>query len=257
MRRWMGWMLAGTLALGGAALAQEGKEQEPGKQQPQGDTKTEDEGMFRMGEAKPVGPGAVEANTSGAPGTGGSGPTDAQAAEKMKQGLLPVPADEKTFLEMLHHANQEEQELGQLAQQKGVSQGVKDFGARMVREHQQADETLMAYAKKKNLQLGEPQPQGNLGQTMKRASEATTAKLQALEGPVFDRAYLAAMVDDHDTDIAKVTSARQQFASNAELAGMLDALLPKLRQHRDAAYKLLGQEAPTVRQARRGAPGAR
>jgi putative membrane protein len=263
MKRWTGWMLAGTLVLGGTALAQDaqqqqGKEAEPGKQQAQGNTRTDDNGMFRMGEAKPVGPGAEKENTEQATGGSGApqGPADAQASQKMKQGLLPVPSDEKAFLEELHHANQEEQELGQLARTKGVSKGVKDYGARMVREHQQADEQVMAYARKKHLKLGEPKPQGALGQTLEQAEKTTRAKLQALEGPVFDRVYVVEMVEDHDQDIAKVMSAQQQFASNAELSGLLTDLLPKLRQHRDAAYRLLGQEAPPA-QARRGSTSGR
>src|SRR5689334_18102792 len=69
-----------------------------------------------------------------------------------------LPKDEKSFLEALHHVNEMEIEMGKLAQQKGVTQDVKDFGQKMVTDHQQADQQLMAYAKQANLKLGEPKP---------------------------------------------------------------------------------------------------
>ncbi|QDE87516.1 hypothetical protein BHS06_00340 [Myxococcus xanthus] len=77
---------------------------------------------------------------------------------------------------------------------------------------------------------------------------------QSLQGPAFDRAFLAAMVGDHDAGIAKVMAGRQQFSSNAGLQALLGDTLPTLREHRQQAYRLLGQETP--RQARR-APGGR
>ncbi|QDE65575.1 MULTISPECIES: DUF4142 domain-containing protein [Myxococcus] len=70
----------------------------------------------------------------------------------------------------------------------------------------------------------------------------------------FDRAFLAAMVGDHDADIAKVMAGQQQFSGDAGLQALLGDTLPTLREHRQQAYRLLRQETP--RQARR-APGGR
>lgn len=262
MKRWMGWMLVGSLAMGGAAVAQDqsGQKQPSEDRSGQKETGTQNgtddtQGMFRMGEAEAIDQGeGVKDATGGVQGTGGSGQQaqgakpDAAGAKLMDQGLLPIPTDEKAYLEALHHANQMEVQLGQLAQQKATSQGVKDYGARLVKDHQAADQKLMTYAQKKNLQLGEPQADNDFKKTMKNAAEAEMAKLQSLQGPAFDRAFLANMVGHHDTDVAKVMAGQQQFASNTELKGQLDSLLPTLKQHRDQAYRLLGQEKP--RQAR-------
>jgi putative membrane protein len=262
MKRWMGWMLVGSLAMGGAAVAQD----QSGQKQPSEDRSGQKEdgtqngtddtqGMFRMGEAEAIDQGqGLNDTTGGMQGTGGSGQQaqpakpDAAGAKLMDEGLLPIPTNEQAFLEMLHHGNQEEVQLGQLAQKKGTSQGVKDFGARLVKDHQAADQKLMTYAQKKNLQLGEPKADDDFKKMMKNANEAEQAKLQSLHGPAFDRAFLASMVGEHDADIAKVMAGQKQFASNAELKGLLDGMLPTLKGHRDEAYRLLGQEKP--RQAR-------
>lgn len=262
MKRWTGWMLVGSLALGGAAIAQEAPKAEDSQQQ----NGTDDtQGMFRIGEAEAIDRGESVKDTTGVgqEGTGGSGQqgqqghmqmtqgaqADAEGQKLMDQGLLPIPTDENEYLSTLHRANQMEVQMGQLAQQKGVSQGVKDYGARLVKDHQQADQRLMTYAQKKNLQLGEPKVDNDFKKTMKNASEATMAKLQSLQGPAFDRAFLAHMVGHHDSDIAKVMAGQQQFATNTELKKELDSLLPTLKQHRQQAYRLLGQETP--RQARK------
>ncbi|QSQ21373.1 DUF4142 domain-containing protein [Pyxidicoccus parkwayensis] len=260
MKRWMGWMLAGSLATGGSAFAQheEGQTQpseERSGQKPDGTLNGTDDtqSMFRMGEAQAIDKG--ESAMSGTPGTGGSGQQAMQGAQPdaagmklMDEGLLPIPTDEKAFLEVLHHGNQSEVQMGMLAQQRGSSQGVKDYGAKLVKDHQAADQKLMAYAQKKNLQLGEPKADNDFAKVMKNADEAEMAKLQSLHGPAFDRAYLANMVSEHDADVAKVMAGQKQFASNAELKKELDGLLPTLKQHREQAYNLLGQEKP--RQAR-------
>jgi putative membrane protein len=271
MKRWMGWMLVGSMALGGAAFAQNEGEKQPSEERSgQKETGTQNgtddtQGMFRMGEAEAIDQGeGLKDATGGVQGTGGSGQggagmqaqgakPDAQGAKMMDQGLLPIPTDEQTYLGTLHHSNQMEVQLGQLAQQKGVSKGVKDFGARLVKDHQAADQKLMTYAQTKNLQLGEPKEDDAFQKTMKNADQAAMAKLQSLQGPAFDRAFLAHMVGDHDADVAKVMAGQQQFAGNTELKGQLDSLLPTLRQHRDQAYRLLGQEKP--RQARMAPQG--
>lgn len=262
MKRWMGWMLVGSLAMGGAALAQEDG-------QPAGQKNPNDESMFPVGDAQPIDKGeGLKDAIGGQEGTGGSGPqaqqgghmehkgaqADAEGKKLMEQGLLPIPTDEKEYLSTLHHANLMEVQMGQLAQQKGVSKGVKDYGAKLVKDHQEADQKLMTYAQKKNLELGEPKVDNDFKRTMKNASDAEMAKLQSLEGPAFDRAFLAHMVGHHDSDIAKVMAGQQQFASNTELKKELDSLLPTLKSHRKEAHRLLGQEAP--RQARK-APQAR
>lgn len=260
MKRWMGWMLAGSLAVGGAAVAQEAGQKQPSEersgQKPdtsQSNGTDDTQGMFRMGEAEAIDQGEAEKGTGGSGTQPQGAQPDAAGAKLMQQGLLPIPTDEKAFLEELHHGNQREVQLGQLAQQQGSSKGVKDFGARMVKDHSAADQKLMTYAQKKNLQLGEPKAENDFDKKMEDANKATMAKLQSLQGPAFDRAYLAYMVGAHDTDVAKVMAGQQQFASNAELKKELDGLLPTLKQHREEAYRLLGQEKP--RQARTSPQG--
>src|SRR5271154_6928460 len=77
--------------------------------------------------------------------------------------LLPVAvmaepgegADELTFegqlLLTLHGANKMEMGAGQLAMIKGTSDGIRQFGAELVKDHSAADEQVLALAAKRNV----------------------------------------------------------------------------------------------------------
>ena len=86
-----------------------------------------------------------------------------------------------------------EVELGKLAQQNAQDDQVKQFGARMVQDHGQANNELQSIA-------------GNLGidlpQQLDKKHEQLKDRLAKLQGPQFDRAYMAAMVKDHNSDVA-------------------------------------------------------
>lgn len=82
-----------------------------------------------------------------------------------------------------------EVELSRIAGQRGVNAQVKQFADMMVREHTQANEALMKAA---GGQLS-VQPQ------MTDDQRELAARLGGLQGAEFDREYMEAMVDGHET----------------------------------------------------------
>lgn len=180
----------------------------------------------------------------------GSQGTMQKGSETGKQGTMQgsmqklMPKTEQEFAQQLHHANQMEIRLGKLAQEKGENDQVKQFGKRMVDDHGKADEQLMTLAKSQKWNLKkEPKPTNDVQRAMQSAEKADEAKLKALDGPAFDQAYMAMMVADHDADVMKVTHAAQMF--KGEFATQLNQLRPTLMQHRDEAYRVLGQLKPS------------
>ena len=81
-----------------------------------------------------------------------------------------------------------EVEFGQLAEQKGRAQAVKDFSRQMVTDHGKANQQLMQLAQAANI----PQP-GQLDEEHK----AMRAQLEKLGGAEFDLAYIQGQVGDH------------------------------------------------------------
>ena len=84
-----------------------------------------------------------------------------------------------------------EVELGQLAADKASNAKVKEFGQRMVTDHGKAGDELKTLAASKNI---------TLPTAINAKQKATKDRLSKLSGAAFDRAYVADMVKDHQTD---------------------------------------------------------
>ncbi len=83
--------------------------------------------------------------------------------------------------------------LGKIAAAKATDQDVKEFAQKMVDDHSKANAELTSLAKSKNLQVPtEP--------NAKHKAEAD--RLSKMSGAEFDKAYMTAMVADHDHDVA-------------------------------------------------------
>lgn len=211
-----GLLLAGSLVVGGAALAQS----------------------------------TTPAATTGTPQGSAQGQMMKAPAGKgmAKGGMLEhmgymIPADEKAMLERLHHANQMEIQLGQLAQKNGESQDVKSYGEMMVKDHTAADQKVMSYAQQKGLKLAEPKPMNDVERKVMAAHKANMEKLEALKGMPFDSCFLAGMVGDHDEVLGKLMAGKQGV-TDTTLSPLLQELSTSVSQHRQQAYTLLGRVGP-------------
>lgn len=154
-----------------------------------------------------------------------------------------APTDEKALLERLHHANQQEIQLGQLAQKNSQNPEVRAFGEMMVKDHTALDQKLTDYAKTKGMKLAEmPKPLNDVEKKVMAADKAAMEELQVLQGPPFDSCYMAGQVGDHDAVLGKVLAARQGMPSaSPELTAMFQELTQKVPAHREQAWQILGK----------------
>jgi putative membrane protein len=101
-------------------------------------------------------------------------------------------AADKHFVTAALRGGMAEVELGKLAAEKGTSDDVKQFGQKMVTDHTQLGDQMKQVAQ----QIGATQPSA-----MSAADLALVAKLKVLSGNAFDKAYIQAMVKDHENDL--------------------------------------------------------
>jgi putative membrane protein len=136
-------------------------------------------------------------------------------------------ADEsEKFIKEAIQGNLAEVQVGQLAQQKGAIQGVRDFGAMLVKDHQMANEKATEVAQ--HMSIKAPDKPG-----MKQ--QAVYDKLSHLSGVKFDQEFTKSMVKDHQEDIAKYQKESQGSDAAADYAKQT---LPKLHEHLKMAEEL-------------------
>ena len=149
---------------------------------------------------------------------GASGAWAAQASAGGKMG--------DKFIKEAIQGNLAEVQVGQLAQEKGASQGVKDFGGTLAADHQTANQSAMQTAQQMNVT---PPDKPGVKQ------QAVYTKLSALSGDQFDRQFIKDMVKDHKKDIAKY---QKEARGNGPAADYAKQILPKLREHLKIAEDL-------------------
>jgi putative membrane protein len=140
---------------------------------------------------------------------------------------LAQDTPESKFLVEAVRGDLAEVKLGELAEQKGQSEGVREFGTMLVEDHSKALKETAELAKDLNVI---PPALPSAEQTQKHDAMAR------LSGAEFDREFTAAMVKGHEEEIAKYE--KQAQSGNSKVAELAEDLLPTLREHLAAAQRL-------------------
>ena len=116
--------------------------------------------------------------------------------------------------------------MGQLAQKKGGSSQVRDFGQMLVQDHSVNNDKAKSLAQSEGVTLPtESKPE----------AKQVYDKLSALSGDAFDREFAKAMVKDHKKDIREFEG---QAKSSDEVGKFAQDTLPTLKKHLQMAQSL-------------------
>lgn len=135
------------------------------------------------------------------------------------------------FVKDATRGGMEEVQLGELAQQKAGSPAVREFGQRMVTDHQKANNDLKQIVQKKGALIPV---------SLTHSETSTLEHLQKLSGAEFDKAYISDMVKDHKTDVKEFEKATKNL-SDPELKAFAEKTLPTLQEHLRQAQDLEAQ----------------
>ena len=140
-----------------------------------------------------------------------------------------------SFYKKAAEAGIAEVDAGNLAEQKGNNQAVKDFGAMMVKDHTAANDKLKALAASKNISLPTSASIGEM---------ATKGKLDLLSGDTFDKSYIKSQLKDHRAAIALF---KQEISSgqDPDAKAFASATLPTLKMHLHTIKTIAGDEGIT------------
>ena len=136
--------------------------------------------------------------------TSASLPTDAQIA------MIVVVADTVDV------------DYGKLAVKRTSNQAVKEFAETMVRDHTAVNDKAIALAKR----LGVTPEESDTSKSLKSNGEKELAKLKALTGAEFDKAYVDNEVSYHEAVIGLLDKTLIPNTKNAELKSLLESGRP-------------------------------
>jgi putative membrane protein len=148
------------------------------------------------------------------------------------------------LLHALHHIDQEEIKAGNMAEEKGSSQQVKDYGRMLVQDHQKADKQVMQIAQKMHVDLSNTKDVPQKVHEQKEVHQNKMQQLQRLTGKQFDQGFAQLMSNGHQEAIQMVKNA--QANAKGDMKNLLDQLLPDLQKHKDVADQILSSTANTA-----------
>ena len=197
--------------------------------------------------------------------------------QQANKGRMGGALSDDIVLRQMHRTNQEEIRVAQLAQHNASSAKVKQFAAQLVRDHQAADQKVVAVAKQIGIALptaqdkgkgyaqqpdragymgrrdttaqdttahqGYPQAYQQRGDSTNRAGmkdhEQVGEQLRSLHGAAFDTAFANAMVEGHQKAINLLEMAQGQV-QHEEVRSLIASTMPTLREHLQTAQSLAG-----------------
>ena len=149
------------------------------------------------------------------------------------QGRVPAHerAEVRHLLSMIHHVNQMEIEMVQLAMQRGRTAAVRDYGRRLRNDHRVADRRLLRFAASEGIPIVRYAPRTRAELQHARLERRAHRDLRGTWGIAFDRAFARIMAQGHDRTIALLTRARSRL-DDRETREFVRDVLPTLREHR-------------------------
>jgi putative membrane protein len=120
-----------------------------------------------------------------------------------------------------------EVQLGNLAQQQGASDSVKQFGTKMAQDHAKANDELKQIASGKGI---------DLPASLDKKHQSEVHHFTKLSGAKFDKAYMDHMVGDHKKDIADFKK-EASSGKDADLRAYAQKTLPTLEEHLQLAQQ--------------------
>jgi putative membrane protein len=134
---------------------------------------------------------------------------------------------DQAFVRTATQANLAEIDVGKLALRRAVGREVRQFATMLVRDHTKAVAGLRRIARRSDLDV----PRGPNAE-----QRATLAKLAALRGRAFDRAFISQMVKNHRKSIELFEEqGRERRSATASFAR---ETLPTLEHHLEEAETL-------------------
>lgn len=148
-------------------------------------------------------------------------PTQTRSASESHVNVTSSGSEDIEFVLDAAKGGMAEVQLGKLATEHGQTDEVKKFGQRMVDDHTKANDELKSIAASKSIKLP---------QELEGKDKALMTRLEKLNGAAFDRAYMNAMVTDHQKDVNEFKK-ESNTGRDPQVKSFASSTLPTLEEH--------------------------
>lgn len=156
-------------------------------------------------------------------------PAVATAADK----AAPAGPNDAQIAHIVVTANTIDVEAGELAMKTSARPEVKHFAEMMVKDHKSVNKSAVDLATK----LGVKPEDNDTSRALMKGHGENMAKLRALKGAEFDRAYIDHEVAYHVAVLDAIDKVLVPNAKNAELKALIVKVRPAIATHLDHARK--------------------
>lgn len=158
----------------------------------------------------------------------------AMAQANTQANAKKASLDDPTIVAIFDAANTWDIETGSLAEKKGTTKDVRDFGAMLAHDHTVVRGQGRDLAKKLKVT---PTPPKSFA--LADDHVAAMKKLRGLKGEAFDRAFLENEVTYHKAVIDAINTTLLPAIQNAELKALVVKIVPAFQAHLAKAQSLL------------------
>ena len=145
-----------------------------------------------------------------------------------------APPNDAQIAQIVLTADSVDVDYGNLAVKKTKNAQVKAFAETMIRDHTSVNNQATALAKK----LGMTPEASDTSKSLKSDGEKEIAKLKAMHGAEFDKAYIDNEVAYHESVIGALDKVLLPNAKNAELKNLLESGRPIFVSHLNHAKEV-------------------
>lgn len=143
-------------------------------------------------------------------------------------------------LSRMHEVNQMEMQMGQMAEKRGQSARVRDYGRRLRKDHAANDRKVTSLAHREGIRLVSTTPMTSEERNQTEADQRAHHDLMSARGTGFDRTFMQAMQEGHGNVARMLTRARGDV-QNGRVRALLDETIPTVQRHRRMAEDTLSR----------------
>lgn len=146
-----------------------------------------------------------------------------------QQGMATPQVEQ--VLKQLHELNQAQIDIGKIAQQKAMSNDVRELGMNLEKKHAELDRKVIEIARNKGIDLqvgGEPM------------QDQKVQQLNGMQGQQFDKQFLTNLMEGHPKAINELTRSAAQIRDR-DVSRLVNDALPLLHDEYEKASTRLAK----------------